>query len=103
MLTVPCRSCPLRRQPLFVPFTPEEVAFMEQFKMGELVVDPGTTILMEGSNSPQLFTVLRGQGVRYKTLSNGRRQVINFLFPATSRTAGGLMGEMKHSSNRAPA
>lgn len=54
---------------------------MEHFKMGELVVDPGATILMEGSNSPQLYTVLRGQGVRYKTLPNGRRQVINFLFP----------------------
>jgi CRP-like cAMP-binding protein len=98
MMTVPCRSCPLRRQPLFVPFTPEEVVFMEHFKMGELVVDPGTTILMEGSNSPQLYTVLRGQGVRYKTLSNGRRQVINFLFPGDfTGLQAGLMGEMKHS------
>jgi hypothetical protein len=98
MLTVPCRACPLRRQPLFVPFTEEEVAFMERFKMGELVVDPGTTILMEGSNSPQLYTVLRGQGVRYKTLSNGRRQVINFLFPGDfTGLQAGLMGEMKHS------
>ena len=98
MMTVPCRSCPLRRQPLFVPFTPEEVAFMEHFKMGELVVDPGTTILMEGSNSPQLYTVLRGQGVRYKTLADGRRQVINFLFPGDfTGLQAGLMGEMKHS------
>ena len=98
MMTVPCRACPLRRQPLFVPFTEEEVAFMERFKMGELVVDPGATILMEGSNSPQLYTVLRGQGVRYKTLSNGRRQVINFLFPGDfTGLQAGLMGEMKHS------
>jgi CRP-like cAMP-binding protein len=97
-MTVPCRACPLRRQPLFVPFTAEEVAFMERFKMGELVVDPGTTLLMEGSNSPQLYTVLRGQGVRYKTLSNGRRQVINFLFPGDfTGLQAGLMGEMKHS------
>lgn len=98
MMTVPCRACPLRRQPLFVPFTEEEVGFMERFKMGELVVDPGTTILMEGANSPQLYTVLRGQGVRYKTLSNGRRQVINFLFPGDfTGLQASLMGEMKHS------
>ncbi|HVG49386.1 MAG TPA: Crp/Fnr family transcriptional regulator [Rubellimicrobium sp.] len=98
MLNVPCRACPLRRQSLFVPFTADEVAFMERFKMGELVVDPGTTILMEGSNSPQLYTVLRGQGVRYKTLENGRRQVINFLFPGDfTGLQAGLMGEMKHS------
>jgi CRP-like cAMP-binding protein len=71
---------------------------MERFKMGELVVDPGTTLLMEGSNSPQLYTVLFGQGVRYKTLSNGRRQVINFLFPGDfAGLQAGLMGEMKHS------
>jgi CRP/FNR family transcriptional regulator len=99
MLTVPCRACPLRRQPLFVPFTENEVAFMERFKMGELVVDPGTTILMEGTNSPQLYTVLRGQGVRYKTLPDGRRQVINFLFPGDfAGLQAGLMGEMKHSA-----
>lgn len=98
MQTVPCRACPLRREPLFVPFTDEEVVFQERFKMGELAVDPGTTILMEGSNSPQLYTVLEGQGVRYKTLANGRRQVINFLFPGDfAGLQAGLMGEMKHS------
>ncbi len=98
MLTVPCRDCPLRRQPLFVPFTEEEVLFMERFKLGELVVEPGATFLMEGSNSPQLYTVLRGQGVRYKTLADGRRQVINFLFPGDfTGLQAGLMGEMKHS------
>ncbi len=71
---------------------------MERFKVGELIVEPGTTILMEGSNSPQLYTVLRGQGVRYKTLENGRRQVINFLFPGDlTGLQAGLMGEMKHS------
>jgi CRP-like cAMP-binding protein len=98
MMTVPCRACPLRRQPLFIPFTEEEVAFMERFKVGEMVVDSGTIILMEGANSPQLYTVLRGQGVRYKTLPNGRRQVINFLFPGDfTGLQAGLMGEMKHS------
>ena len=97
-MTTPCRDCPLRRQPLFVPFTEEEILFMERFKTGELVVGPGTTVLMEGSNSPQLYTVLRGQGVRHKTLENGRRQVINFLFPGDfTGLQAGLMGEMKHS------
>jgi len=71
---------------------------MQKFKVGELIVDRGTTLLMEGSNSPQLFTVLRGQGIRYTTLENGRRQVINFLFPGDfAGLQAGLMGEMKHS------
>ncbi len=98
MPTVACASCPLRKRELFVPFSDEDLAFMESFKTGELVVDAGSTILMEGSNSPQLFTVLRGMGTRYTTLENGRRQVINFIFPGDfAGLQAGVMGEMKHS------
>lgn len=97
-MAIACAKCPLRQQPLFTPFTGDELSFMEKFKTGELAVDPGTTILMEGSNSPQLYTVFSGMGTRYKTLENGRRQVINFLFPGDfSGLQASLMGEMKHS------
>lgn len=97
-MTVACAKCPLRQQKLFVPMSPDEVGFMERFKTGELTVDPGTTILLEGSNSPQLYTVFSGMGTRYKTLENGRRQVINFLFPGDFiGLQASLMGEMKHS------
>ena len=98
MPIVPCQRCPLRKRECFVPFTEDELAFMERFKAGELVVEAGTTILMEGSNAPQLFTVLYGMGTRHKTLENGRRQVINFLFPGDLiGLQAGIMGEMKHS------
>lgn len=98
MKRISCAQCPLRRFDVFTDMTEEEVAFQERFKVGELSVQRGTTILMEGSSSPQLYTVLAGQGVRYKTLENGRRQVINFLFPGDFiGLQAGLMGEMKHS------
>jgi CRP-like cAMP-binding protein len=98
MPSTDCKNCPLRKRTLFTPFTDDELAFMQSFKTGELMVDPGTTILLEGSNSPQLFTVLSGMGTRYTTLENGRRQVINFLFPGDfTGLQAGLMGEMKHS------
>lgn len=97
-MAIACSDCPLRKQPLFVPFTADEVTFMERFKIGELVVDPGTTILLEGSSSPQLYTVFSGMGTRYTTLENGRRQVINFVFPGDFiGLQASLMGEMKHS------
>lgn len=71
---------------------------MQRFKVGELVVDPGTPILMQGSNSPQLFTALHGMGLRYSVLENGERQVINFVFPGDFLgLQAGLMGEMGHS------
>lgn len=97
-MTISCEKCPLRRQALFVPFNDDEVGFMQGFKTGELTVDAGTTILMEGSNSPQLYTVFSGMGTRYTTLENGRRQVINFIFPGDFiGLQASLMGEMKHS------
>lgn len=97
-MTIACDKCPLRTQPLFVPLNEEEITFMMQFKSGELSVDAGTTVLMEGSNSPQIYTVFSGMGTRYTTLENGRRQVINFLFPGDFiGLQASLMGEMKHS------
>ncbi len=98
MATVDCTKCPLRAHPIFTPFSAQELSFMKVFKTGEMTVEAGTTLLLEGSNSPQLFTVLDGMGTRYKTLENGRRQVINFLFPGDfAGLQAGLMGEMKHS------
>lgn len=97
-MPVPCEKCPLRLCNYFIPMTDDELAFMQRFKAGELSVDAGSTVLMEGSNSPQLFTVLSGMGTRYKTLEDGRRQVINFLFPGDFiGLQAGIMGEMKHS------
>lgn len=97
-MPVPCDKCPLRRCDYFLPMTEEELAFMHRFKAGELTISAGTTVLMEGANSPQVFTVLSGMGTRYKTLEDGRRQVINFLFPGDFiGLQAGIMGEMKHS------
>ena len=82
--------------------TEDEVAFMEKFKAGELSVEGGTPLLSEGNSSPQVYTVLQGMGLRYKTLRNGRRQVINFVFPGDLiGLQATLMGEMEHSVDAA--
>ncbi|MEM7640910.1 MAG: Crp/Fnr family transcriptional regulator [Pseudomonadota bacterium] len=97
-MTTSCENCPLRRSPLFVDHSAADIRFMQRFKAGELVIDPGTPLLMEGSNSPQLFTALRGMGLRYKVLEDGRRQVLNLVFPGDFiGLQAGVMGEMKHS------
>ncbi|EAR52502.1 Crp-Fnr family transciptional regulator [Oceanicola granulosus HTCC2516] len=97
-MPVPCRNCPLRRCDIFAPVTEQELAFLQRFKSGELKVAPGMQLLMEGSNSPQLYTVLAGQGLRYKTFASGRRQVLNFVFPGDFLgLQAGMMGEMHHS------
>lgn len=94
-----CADCPLREFGLFDPFSAEEEDAMQRFKRGEMAVDPGTTVLREGSKAAQLYTVLSGMGVRYKTLPDGRRQVINFIFPGDFvGLQASVMGEMQHSA-----
>ena len=93
-----CNNCPLRKLDVFDDMTKAELEKTSRFKSGELDVDPRTPILMEGSNSPQLFTALQGMGLRYKILPNGRRQVINLIFPGDFiGLQAGMLGEMGHS------
>jgi CRP/FNR family transcriptional regulator, anaerobic regulatory protein len=102
MLMTPCASCPLRRRPIFTPMTDDELTFMERFKVGELVVNAGAAILSQGESSPQLFTVLEGMATRSILLENGRRQVINFVFPGDFMgLQAGVMGESRHSVDAA--
>lgn len=94
----PCHACPLRRLDLFVTIPDGEVDAIQDFKAGEMHVEAGTQILMEGTRNPQIYTVLRGMGLRYKTIEDGRRQVINFVFPGDFiGLQSTMMGEMKHS------
>ena len=88
----------MRRMTLFKPFSEEELRWMQRFKAGELTVDAGTPLLIEGSNAAQIYTALRGMGLRYKILANGRRQVVNFLYPGDFvGLQAGVMGAMRHS------
>jgi CRP/FNR family transcriptional regulator, anaerobic regulatory protein len=77
----PCHNCPLRKVPHFRAFEKAELAFVQSFKSGELAAQAGTTVLLDGNNSPHLFTVLKGWLVRYKSLPDGKRQVLNFAIP----------------------
>jgi len=71
---------------------------MSKFKKGELSIDKGATLLVEGSHSAHLYTVLGGWGFRYKLLPDGRRQILNYLVPGDLiGLQGSLMGEMQHS------
>jgi CRP-like cAMP-binding protein len=75
-----------------------QVRETNKFKVGEMVVEPSTPILTEGSHSAQIFTVLEGMGLRTTTLENGRRQVTSFVFPGDLiGLQAAVMGEMTHT------
>ena len=95
---VSCQQCPLRAMPQFRAFTPEELKFVANFKRGELVAEPGSVILAEGAHSAQLFTVLSGWAFRYKSLEDGRRQILNYCLPGDLvGLQGSMIGAMDHS------
>jgi CRP-like cAMP-binding protein len=78
----PCERCPFHTNSTLRRFTPEELAFVARFKVGEMVFEPGETILTAGTKHPNLYTVLSGWTFRYKLLDDGRRQILNVALPS---------------------
>jgi CRP/FNR family transcriptional regulator len=76
-----CVDCPLRLLEIFRDRSPDDVNFLQGFKAGELVVSPGTSIMAQDAKSTYFFTILSGWAFRYRTLEDGRRQIINYGLP----------------------
>jgi CRP-like cAMP-binding protein len=95
---IPCEKCPLRDNPCLRDFSAKELAFVSEFKSGELHVEGGTSVLLQGTNSAHLYTVLSGWAFRHKSLPDGRRQVLNYALPGDLLgLQGSIADEMQHS------
>ena len=95
---VDCDQCPLRARKALRDFSADELAFMREFKSGELNVEAGTTLLMQGTNSAHLYTILGGWAFRYKMLADGRRQILNYALLADFiGLQATVLDEMQHS------
>ena len=76
-----CRSCPLQDCPGLRPLEAHQLAYMQTFKQGERRFDRGDIVFAEGNRTQHLYTVLEGVLIRFSTLEDGRRQIVNFMFP----------------------
>ncbi len=74
-----CSACPLRSLPLFLDHTDEELELVQSLKRGVQSLGPLETLIHEGQTDAPLYTLLEGWAFRYKTLSDGRRQILSFL------------------------
>lgn len=93
-----CDACLLRKMSGFRSMSSEEAKLVADFKSGEMRCDPGMNLISEGTFSPHLYTVLEGWGFRYKSLEDGRRQILNYLVPGDLiGLQGALLQEMDHS------
>lgn len=92
----PCAQCPLQNCRGLRPLERDHTAFMQEYKSGEMRIERGGSALEQGKASPYLFTVLEGVLLRYRTLEEGRRQIVNFMFPGDLI---GLQGAFDESSS----
>ena len=76
-----CTQCHLRQSEAFSPVTAAELAFIEALRRGMVRIKAGGEIVAEQKTGGKLFTLYAGWAFRYKTLSDGRRQILNFLLP----------------------
>lgn len=90
-----CAGCRLRQTSAFTAVKPDELDFIEAFRSGTASVPAGGTIMYEQKSSGKLFTLYSGWAFRYKTLTDGRRQILNFLLP------GDLIGLQQEFSDSA--
>ncbi len=74
-----CSQCPLRTLPLFLGNGKEELNLVQSLKKREQRLAAGETLILEGQTDAPLYTLLSGWAFRFKTLSDGRRQILNFL------------------------
>jgi CRP/FNR family transcriptional regulator len=77
----PCWQCPLRACGAFQPIDDEALAVIDELKQSEIEFDTGVDLIREGETDSGLYTLLAGWAYRYKTLPDGRRQILNVLLP----------------------
>lgn len=76
-----CLNCPLLDCRGLRPLGESQRKYMQGIKQAERRFERGDTIMSEGEESRHLFTVLEGVLIRFQSLEDGRRQIVNFMFP----------------------
>jgi CRP-like cAMP-binding protein len=66
---------------LFKPITPNELGAIIDIKRDHVALRAGTEIIRAGDECPEIYTLYSGWAFRFKTLPDGRRQILNFLLP----------------------
>lgn len=77
----PCLACPLRLRPAFEDKTDDELRFIQSMKIDHRSLAAGSDIIHPGQEDAELYTLYAGWAFRYKSLPDGRRQILNFLLP----------------------
>ncbi len=76
-----CQACGLRNHAAFTPLSSAAIASINRARSHTTQARAGSTLITESKTGGQLYTLYAGWAFRYKTLADGRRQILNFLLP----------------------
>lgn len=77
----PCLACPLRLKPVFQDKADDDIRFIQAMKIDHRHLPAGSDIIYPGQEDAELYTLYAGWAFRYKSLPDGRRQILNVLLP----------------------
>jgi CRP-like cAMP-binding protein len=80
-MQVECFDCRLRACGVFKPISRNELGAINAIKREHVALSAGAEIIRAGDAAPEIYTLYSGWAFRFKTLPDGRRQILNFLLP----------------------
>ena len=93
-----CEKCPLRGKEVLRDFTAKELAFVASSSPASSTSRPAPDSAVRAPTARISYTVLSGWAFRYKTLPDGRRQILNYALPGDLLgLQGSVSDEMQHS------
>lgn len=86
-------GCPALHTP-----SQERLRATQEFRKAQHTLERGAQAVIQGARSANIYSVLSGVFIRYRLLADGRRQIINFVFPGDMIGLQAMMDEpMTHS------
>lgn len=79
--TQQCTTCPVRRRALFNGVPENQLEWTQQYRSFQTEVGAKHNIFLEGQACTHAFTLFEGWAAVYKTLPNGKRQIMRFALP----------------------
>jgi CRP-like cAMP-binding protein len=82
----------------FIELTPQEIAYIEAMQVDFLTIPAGIDIVRAGQTYRCIYVLCQGMAIRYKILSDGRRQVLSLILPGDfAGLPGGLFERSLYS------
>ena len=78
-----CAGCPVRRFAAYAGAPAGSLKFLQAVRLDDRVLPPKRNIYRGGKEADELYTLYDGWAFTYKLLSDGRRQILEFLLPGS--------------------